>query len=49
VLGYSWIPGLKLGHLSKPPIIDESYYEKWIKDNNHEIPDVPHKYLSETR
>jgi hypothetical protein len=40
---------VKLGHLSKPPIIDESYYEKWIKDNNHEIPDVPHKYLSETR
>lgn len=40
---------VKLGHLSKPPIIDEEYYEKWIKENKHEIPDVPHKYLSETR
>ena len=40
---------VKLGHLSKPPIIDEAYFEKWIADNKHEIPDVPHKYLSETR
>lgn len=40
---------VKLGHLSKPPIIDEQYYEKWILDNKHEIPDVPHKYLSDTR
>lgn len=40
---------IKLGHLSTPKIIDEEYYLKWIKDNNHEIEDVPHKYLSETR
>lgn len=40
---------VKLGHLSKPPIIDEEYFEKWIKDNDHQILDVPHKYLSETR
>lgn len=38
---------VKLGHLSKPPIIDEAYFEKWIKDNKHEIMDVPHKYISE--
>lgn len=37
---------VKLGHLSKPPIIDEEYFEKWVKDNNHELPELPHKYLS---
>ena len=40
---------IKLGHLSAPRVIDEEYYEKWIKDNNHEIEDVPHKYLQETK
>jgi len=40
---------VKLGHLTKPPIVDEEYFEKWIKDNNHELPDKPHKYLKETR
>ncbi len=40
---------VKLGHLSSPPIIDEAYFEKWIKDNKHDIPDVPHKYLSYER
>lgn len=40
---------IKLGHLSAPRIIDEEYYLNWIKDNNHDIPDVPHKYLQETK
>lgn len=40
---------IKLGHLSAPRVIDEEYYEKWIKENNHEIEDVPHKYLQETK
>ena len=40
---------VKLGHLGKPPIIDEAYFEKWVKDNKHEIPDVPHKYLTYER
>lgn len=28
---------IKLGHLAKPQIIDETYYEKWIKDNKHDL------------
>lgn len=40
---------VKLGHLSKPPIIDEAYFEKWVKDNKHPIPDLPHKYLTYER
>lgn len=40
---------IKLGHLSAPKVIDEEYYLKWIKDNNHEIEDVPHKYLQEKK
>lgn len=37
---------VKLGHIGKPVIIDEQYFEKWVQDNKHEIPDVPHKYLA---
>lgn len=40
---------IKLGHLGKQIVIDEDYFEKWVKDNNHEIPDVPHKYLTYER
>lgn len=40
---------IKLGHLGKPPVIDEEYFEKWVKDNKHPIKDVPHKYLSYER
>jgi len=42
---------IKLGHLSAPRIIDEEYYEKWIKDNNHKTDDhhKVHKYLKETK
>lgn len=36
---------IKLGHLAKPKVIDEDYFLTWVKDNNHDIPDVPHKYL----
>ena len=36
---------VKLGHLSNPRIIDEDYFETWVKDNKHDIPDLPHKYL----
>lgn len=38
---------IKLGHLSKPQIIDEDYFEKWTKDNKHDLgPEIPHKYIS---
>lgn len=40
---------IKLGHLGKPNVVDESYFEKWIKDNNHELPNIPHKYLTYER
>lgn len=40
---------IKLGHLSAPRIIDEEYYEKWTKDNDHKVENVPHKYLQETK
>ncbi len=38
---------IKLGHLGNPRIIDEEYFEEYIKNTGHEIPDVPHKYLVE--
>jgi hypothetical protein len=40
---------IKLGHLSAPQIIDEAYYEKWIKENKHEPDNIPHKYLQNTK
>lgn len=40
---------IKLGHLGKPAVIDEEYFDKWIKDNNHPILDVPHKYLDKEK
>lgn len=40
---------IKLGHLGKPRVIDEEYFEQWVKDNNHALPDVPHKYLNYER
>lgn len=40
---------VKLGHIGSPKIIDEDYFEKWVKENNHDIPDVPHKYLTYER
>lgn len=40
---------VKLGHLSAPKIIDEDYFLKWVKDNNHPIVKAPHKYLTYER
>lgn len=37
---------IKLAHLGSPKIIDEEYHDKWIKENKHEIPDIPHKYIA---
>lgn len=39
---------IKLGHLGNPRIIDEEYYTNYIKETNHPIPDVPHKYSIES-
>lgn len=35
---------IKLGHISNPPIIDEPYFDKWIKDHNHPIENRDPKY-----
>jgi GT2 family glycosyltransferase len=35
---------IKLGHLSNPFSIDEAYYEKYAKEHDIEIPDIPVKY-----
>jgi GT2 family glycosyltransferase len=41
---------IKLGHLSNPTIIDEEYFEKWIKDNKHDLgPVIPHKYINQAK
>lgn len=37
---------VKLGHIGKPSIIDEEYFERWVKEHNHDIPEIPHKYIS---
>jgi hypothetical protein len=37
---------IKLGHLATPQIIDEDYFDKWLKENKHELPPSHHKYLS---
>lgn len=35
---------IKLGHIGNPIIIDEAYYEKYLRDTKTEFIDVPHKY-----
>ena len=36
---------IKLGHLKNPEIVDEEYFEKWVKDNKHDLgEEVPLKY-----
>lgn len=40
---------IKLSHIGKNILIDEDYFSKWVIDNKHEIPDVPHKYLTYER
>ena len=39
---------IKLGHLKNPEIIDEEYFDKWVKDNKHDLGvEVPNKYNNE--
>lgn len=41
---------IKMGHLKNPEIVDEDYFEKWTKDNKHDLgEEVPHKYISKTK
>jgi GT2 family glycosyltransferase len=41
---------IKLGHLKNPEIVDEAYFDKWIKDNKHDLgEEVPNKYLQKNR
>jgi len=41
---------LKLGHIKNPDIVDEDYFEKWVKDHNHDLgEEVPNKYVSNER
>lgn len=40
---------IKLGHMGKNIVIDEEYHDKFNKENNIEIADIPHKYLSYER
>ena len=35
---------IKLAHLGNPVIVDEDYFDKWAKDNNHSLEDLPFKY-----
>ena len=38
---------IKLGHLKNPEIVDEQYFEKWVKENKHDLGrEVPNKYTS---
>jgi len=39
---------IKLGHLGAPRIIDEDYFEDYLKKTNQDFPEVPHKYLIES-
>lgn len=41
---------VKLGHLAKPVIVDEEYYEKYLKDTKYDLgPEVPNKYIRSNR
>lgn len=41
---------IKLGHLKNPEIIDEEYFENWIKENKYDLgEEVPNKYLEKTK
>lgn len=40
---------IKLTHIGSNILIDEEYFDKWVEDNKHPIPDLPHKYLSYER
>lgn len=38
---------IKTGHLSNPRIVDETYFDKWIKDNKHRFEKKEYKYDEE--
>lgn len=40
---------IKLGHIGKNIVIDEEYFDQFAKETNLELPEVPHKYVGETR
>lgn len=35
---------IKLGHISQPRIVDEQYFDQWVKEYHHELGDKVHKY-----
>ncbi len=35
---------IKLGHLANPKVIDEAYFDKYIKDNKIKLPEMPDRY-----
>lgn len=38
---------IKLGHIMNPGVVDEEYFEKWLKDSKHDLGvDEPNKYLN---
>lgn len=38
---------IKMGHLKNPEVIDEDYFDKWVKENKHDLGDeVPGKYVA---
>lgn len=39
---------IKLGHMMNPKPVDEEYRERYVKEHNIELPNVPHKYISYT-
>lgn len=37
---------IKLGHLKNPEMVDEEYFDKWVKDNKYDLGDeTPNKYV----
>lgn len=41
---------IKLGHLKNPEIVDEDYFERWVKEHKHDLgEEVPNKYLQKQR
>lgn len=41
---------IKLGHLKNPEMVDEAYFEKWVKENKYDLGDeVSNKYTKENK
>lgn len=41
---------IKLGHLKNPEIIDEDYFEKWVKEKKHNLgEEIPNKYTNHAK